>query len=1139
MHAQLGISSTESPEGERKQASILVGEMVNTAELAERLGPEGVLAGTNAFFDVVRAEVGRYGGTVNEFLGDGFVALFGIPVAHEDHARRAVLAAIALRRRLNDSGDFSGATAAEPLAMQFAMGASTGLVAVARTSDGPSVGYRTVGETLSVAARLKDRAEPGMILISDATARLVSGYARLEPVEPVHVRGKSEPVTAFRVEGVGPRRSPLDTAGARPLSRFVGREREMSALHELLTRAGVSQASGSTDRRPLSRFVGRDYELEALFNPLAQAEAGHGQVVGVVGEPGMGKSRLLYEFRRSLGGQWTTYLEGRCLSYGGAVPYLPILDIIRANCGISDGDSPKIVTDKVGFGLQEVGLDAEEWSPYLLELLGMKEGTDALAPLSPEAIKVRTFDVLRQWALRGSERRPIIIAIEDLHWIDTTSEEYLASLVESLAGARVLLLCTYRPGYRPPWVEHSYATQLSLRRLGAQDSLSLVQSAVEGMRLPADLANVVLERAEGNPFFLEELARAVGDGDEVQVDSVVPETVHGVLMARIDRLPEAPRRVLQYASVLGREFSVRLLNAIWDAPGSIGPHLEVLKRQEFVYEQVAAGEHSYVFKHALTQDVAYESLLVARRKALHAAAGRALERLYADRLDEVYDRLAHHYAQTDDAVRAVEYLTRFAEKAARVYANADAARALEQAIDHVANLPADEVDMREIELVLRLSHSYYFVGRVPATLDLLLGHRERVERLQDPRLAGQFYFWLAHTYTYLSDLDGAAASAQRAIEAASSCGDEATLGKAHYTLARRGFLACQFRDGVEHGQQAIALLERNEEPFWLGQSYWAVGFNHELMGAFDAGLEAASRARAIGEARADIRIITYADWLSGWLYGTRGDWEDGIRVCTESLEQSRDAFTTIAATGWMGYAYLEKGDPAEAIPKLEFASNRCAQYGYRTLQLFFDVWLAEALRTDGQTERAGGVANEAVDAGREVGSPYVSAWALRVLGRMALSVGALEEAERRLTQAHAIFTEIESHFESGKAHLDLAELARLRHDEGRARQHVKAARAVFARCQAARYVERAEAFERVTNSPAMSDPLATLTAREREVTALIARGLSNRQIAQQLVIADGTVNIHVSNILSKLGCSSRTQVAALILSDHGSESRAS
>jgi len=612
-------------------------------------------------------------------------------------------------------------------------------------------------------------------------------------------------------------------------------------------------------------------------------------------------------------------------------------------------------------------------------------------------------------------------------------------------------------------------------------------------------------------------------------------------MARIDRLPDAPRRVLQHASVLGREFSVRLLNAIWDGQGPLGPHLELLKRLEFVYEQPQAQEQGYVFKHALTQDVAYESLLVSRRQALHAAAGRALERLYADRLDEVYDRLAHHYSKTEDAAKAVEYLTRFAEKAARVYANADAAQALEEALGHVRRLPSEDRDRRLVELVLRLSHSYYFLGRVPATLQLLQAHRDRVESLHDPWLTGPFHFWLAHPYTYLSEMGHAATSAQRAIDEATRCGDEATLGKAHYTLARHGFLACHFREGVEHGQRAMTLLERTDEPFWLGQSFWAVGFNHELMGNFDAALEAANRARAIGEARADIRLVTYADWLSGWIYGTRGEWQEGIAACTRSLERSRDAFTTTAATGWLGYAHLEKGDAVEAIPKLEFGSQRCAQYGYRTIKGFFDVWLAEALRLAGQMDRSQEIARDAVEAGRSVESPYITAWAQRVLGRIALARGETDVAEAHMTESRDTFAAIESFFELGKAHLVLVELAHARQEREAARQHLDTARSLFDRCHAQQYIARTEEIAAAAADSAhqapVTGPLAPLTAREREVAALIARGLSNRQIAQELVIADGTVNIHVSNILSKLGCSSRTQVAALILSASTHEGR--
>ena len=393
-------------------------------------------------------------------------------------------------------------------------------------------------------------------------------------------------------------------------------------------------------------------------------------MVGVVGEPGIGKSRLVYEFRRSLGDRQVSYLEGRCLSYAGGVPYLPIVDVVRANCGIVESDAPGVVAGKVRLGLQEVGLDADAHVPYVLHLLGLGERAAALKQVSAETIKARMFETLRTWSLHGSRRRPLIIVIEDLHWIDRSSEEYLASLAESLAGAPVLLLCTWRPGYRPPWSEHSYVTQLALRRLGPRDSLSVVRSVLGADQVPEGLARVILQRGEGNPFFLEELARAALEYGEEAADTFVPDTVQGVLMARMDRLPDVPRRVLQTASVLGREVPLRLLETIWPEPAGLAEQLQELQSLEFVYEQ-AGPERGFVFKHALTQDVAYETLLEGRRRALHAAAGRALESLYAERLEEVYDRLAHHYSKTDEAPKAIEYLTLFAERAARMHAHSD------------------------------------------------------------------------------------------------------------------------------------------------------------------------------------------------------------------------------------------------------------------------------------------------------------------------------------------------------------------------------------------------------------------------------------------------------------------------------------
>jgi predicted ATPase len=410
------------------------------------------------------------------------------------------------------------------------------------------------------------------------------------------------------------------------------------------------------------RFVGRKHELELLESRLASAVTGRGQVIGIAGEAGIGKTRLLFEFRQRLAD--VTYLEGHCLAYGNAMPYLPLLDLVRSACAITEADTPEAIGEKVEAALHAIGMDAEEAGPYLLQLLGVNDGTGPLALLSPEAIKARTFETLRQMALRSSRQQPLVLAIENLHWIDRTSEEYFASLVESLAGAPILLLLTYRPGYRPPGMEKSYTTQVALQALAASDSLSLVRSFPTTQELPEEVARLVLAKAEGNPFFLEELALAVVQHGEPHAGATVPNTIQEALLTRIDRLPAASKRVLQTASILGREFSLRLLGALWTGPGGLDPHLVELRRLEFLYEQSGADEPAYVFKHALTLEVAYESLSAARRRSLHGAAGRTLETLYGERLAEVYERLAYHYARSDDSVKAVEYLIRAADKAA-------------------------------------------------------------------------------------------------------------------------------------------------------------------------------------------------------------------------------------------------------------------------------------------------------------------------------------------------------------------------------------------------------------------------------------------------------------------------------------------
>jgi len=498
--------------------------------------------------------------------------------------------------------------------------------------------YSAIGDTTNLAARLQQQAEPGDILIHETTARLVQGYIRLEALAPVEVKGKTEPVAIYKVIGTLARRSPIASRSERTLSQFVGRERELAVLDEL----------------------------------LEQVEHGQGQVVGIVAEAGGGKSRLLYEFRHRRHSKPVTYVEGRCLSYGNTIPYHPIIDVLRNNCGITETDSPAEVIEKVRFALQEVGMDVEESAPYLLQLLGVTEGTESIAVLTPEAIRTRTFETLRQMSLKGSQRHPLIFELEDLHWIDKTSEDYLASLVESLAGASIMLLASYRPGYRPQWLDKSYATQISLHSLAPQDGLTVVHSTLHGAKLPDQVEQMIIEKAEGNPFFLEELTRAMIEQGDLQADTMVPDTIQGVLMARIDRLPEASKRLLQTASMLGREFSPTLLKAIWESSGVLEPLLLELKRLEFLYERTGTAEPIYVFKHALTQDVAYESLLTTRRQTLHGAAGYALERLYHEELVERYEELAHHFTLGEVWEKAFVYLCKAGDKARQAYANQEA-----------------------------------------------------------------------------------------------------------------------------------------------------------------------------------------------------------------------------------------------------------------------------------------------------------------------------------------------------------------------------------------------------------------------------------------------------------------------------------
>lgn len=1012
------LASRLALEGERKQVTVLFCDLVGSTALAERLGPEVMHLLLNRFFELALTEVHRYEGTINQFLGDGFMALFGAPISHEDHARRAVLAALGLQKAIRDHSDDLGGT--HGVELKVRMGLNTGWVVVGGIGDHLRMDYTAVGDTTNLAARLQQLAEPGSILISESTWRLVQGEVQAETLEPTRVKGKAEPIQSHRVLGLGAGRVEQTVLGGGSLTPFVGRERELAVLEEL-----------------------RD-----------QAAGGEGQVVGIAAEAGSGKSRLLYEFRRRSAAIPAVWMNGRCLSYGSGIPFLPILHLLRNEWGIAEGDSPAAITAKVRAGLGRAGLGVEDALPYLLRLLDVQEGSETLAELSPQTLQARTFAVLRQVLVQAGRGGLVLVEIEDLHWIDQTSEDFLASLIEGLVVAPVVLILTYRSGYQPRWMEKSYATQIALRRLTARDSRIVVDSVLRRSQLPEELARAILDKAEGNPFFLEELTRSLLERQSLG-DVSVPDTIHGVLMARIDRLPEEHKRLLQTASVLGREFSLDLLHAIWDQPAALVPLLDDLKRWEFLYEAPEQDRPAYFFKHALTQEAVYQSLLTSRRQGLHAATGRAIETLWDDHLHDAYDSLAYHWPRADDPEKAVLYLSLFAEKAARSYAHAEAAKALGEALVLADRLPEEQRDRAVLEMLLQLSHSLLPLARLPEKLELFQRHADRVERLGDPAVSGRYFFWLAHTYSYLGNQDEAARHARLAISEAQLCGDEATEGRACYVLSRDAFWAGRFAQGIEDGLRAVELLERSGERWWAGQAHWVAGFHHYVLGQFREALDSMERTHRIWQALVDPRLDP--SWSTGYFYASLGDYDRGIAECRGGLERAQDPLNTSAGLGFLGYAYLEKGDLLSAVETLVDSVRKLRGTGMQQLLGWFSAYLGEAYLGLGRIEEARAAALEAVETTREVNFWYGIAIAQRSLGRIAAAAEHHVEAEARLGEALEGFLSLEVPFEVARTRLDLAEHARSQGRRDEAAAQLRKARRVFTDLRVPHLVARADA----------------------------------------------------------------------------------
>jgi class 3 adenylate cyclase len=657
------LTSRSALAGERKQVTVLFADIKDSTELIRDLDPEAAQQLLDPALHRMMAAVHRFEGTVNQVLGDGIMALFGAPLAHEDHALRACYAAMTMQTTMREYTE--AVRRAHGFELRLRVGLNAGEVVVRAIGNDLHMDYSAVGQTTHLAARMEQLATPGTIRLTAATLRLVEGLVQVQALGPIPVKGMTEPVEVFELLGASALRHRLQAAAARGLTRFVGREAEIAALRQALDQAG----------------------------------AGHGQVVAVVGEAGVGKSRLVYECVHAHYTQGWRVLESASVSYGKATPYFPAVDLLKRYAHVEDADEPRTVRAKVTGQVLTLDETLQEMVPALLWLLDAAPDDSPFRTLESPQRRQRTLEALKRVLLRESQVQPLLLVFEDLHWIDAETQALLDSLVESLPTARLLLLVNYRPESQHGWGSKTYYTQLRLDPLPPASAEAFLDAPLGQDPSVMPLKRVLIARTEGNPFFLEESVRTlvetgvlVGEPGAYRLAQAlptiqVPATVQAVLAARIDRLSAEEKQLLQAAAVIGSEVPLPLLQAIAELPEAVLHRgLSRLQAAEFLYETRLFPERAYTFKHALTQQVAYQSLLMSTRQRYHALLAQALEG-QPQAVETQPELLAHHYTEADLGAQAIEYWQRAGERSNVRSAYVEAVAHLTRGLEVLQTLP--------------------------------------------------------------------------------------------------------------------------------------------------------------------------------------------------------------------------------------------------------------------------------------------------------------------------------------------------------------------------------------------------------------------------------------------------------------------
>jgi class 3 adenylate cyclase/tetratricopeptide (TPR) repeat protein len=964
------LTSKSTLEGERKQVTVLFADLKDSTELIRGLDPEAAQQLLDPALHLMMEAVHRFEGTVNQVLGDGIMALFGAPIAHEDHALRACYAALAMQVAMQPYTEEVRRT--RGLELRMRVGLNSGEVVVRAIGNDLHMDYSAVGETTHLAARMEQLATPGSIRLTASTFGLVEGLVRVTALGPIPIKGLIEPLAVFELTGVTTLRRRLQAAAARGLTRFVGRQPE----------------------------------LDALRQALEQAQAGRGQLVALVGEAGVGKSRLVYEFVHAHPTPGWLVLESASVSYGKATPYFPVLDLLRRYCHVEDQDEARTVRAKVTGQVLTLDEALQDTIPALLSLLEVLPEDSPFHSLDPPQRRQRTLQALKRVLLRESQVQPLLLVFEDLHWIDTETQALLESLVESLPTARVLLLVNYRPEYQHGWGSKPSYTQLRLDPLPPASADALLQALLGDDPSLVPLKSLLIARTAGNPFFLEESVRTLGEtgilvgergayrlGQALRTIQV-PATVQAVLAARIDRLSPEDKRLLQTAAVIGTEVPLLLVHAIAEMLEEVLQRsLAHLQAAEFLYETQLFPERTFTFKHALTHEVAYGSLLQERRRVLHARIVEALEALAGEQVAEQVERLAHHALRGEVWAKALAYFQRAGEKAMARSAYDAAVGYFEQALSALQQLPETQ-DTREqaIDLRLALRSAFLPSGDFGRILAYLREAEALATALDDPRRLAQVSRFLTDHFRLTGAYDQAIAAAQRTLALATVDG-EVVRHAVYWYLGEVYAAQGDYHRALDYFGQAAAFFNgaRRYERFGhviLPAVYSRVSFAwcHAELGTFSEGRALGEEGLRIAEAAAHPASLMYACWGGGLLALRQGDAPRALSLLERAVSLCQELafslyFPMMAVT--LGEAYTFSERITDAVPLLTQAIEQSTAVENVYFETFCRVSMGAAQILAGHLEEAHTLAERVLAQARAHQERGHEAYALRLLGEIA------------------------------------------------------------------------------------------------------------------------------------------------------------